>query len=63
MLFLQEVNRKVTRNSIRVNNLIYSDERLKDFEGETVTVKFNPLDSKNILIFFKDKFWGIVSLE
>ena len=62
-VFLQEVNRKVTRNSIRVNNLIYSDERLKDFEGETVTVKFNPLDSKNILIFFKDKFWGIVSLE
>jgi putative transposase len=62
-VFLQEVNRKVTRNSIRVNNLIYSDERLKDFEGETVTVKFNPLDSKNILIFFKDKFLGIVSLE
>ncbi|MFR8991604.1 MAG: Mu transposase C-terminal domain-containing protein [Fusobacterium sp.] len=62
-VFLQEVNRKVTRNSIRVNNLIYSDENLKEFEGETVTVKFNPLDTKNILIFFKDKFLGIVSLE
>lgn len=62
-IFLQNATRKVTRGSIRINNLIYSDTRLKSLEGEIVTIRFNPLDIKNILIFFKDKFWGIISLE
>lgn len=62
-VFLQEINRKVTRNSVRFNNLIYCDENLKSLEGEKVTIKFNPLDIKNILVFFRDKFWNKVSLQ
>lgn len=54
--FLQKTSRKVNDSKVRVKNIIYTSDNLKNFNGESVDILFSPVVIKYIYIFSKEKY-------
>ena len=61
-IFLQEASRKINKSSLRFNNFIYTNNFLTSLEGKKVIVKYNPLDTDILYLFFKNQFLGTANI-
>lgn len=61
-VFLQEASRKISKSSLRFNNFIYTNNFLTTLEGKKVIVKYNPLDTDILYLFFKNQFLGTANI-
>lgn len=62
-IFLQEASRKISKSSLRFNNFIYTNNSLNTLEGKKVIVKYSPLDTEILYLFFRNQFLGTANIS
>ena len=62
-IFLQEASRKISKSSLRFNNFIYTNNFLNTLEGKKVIVKYSPLDTDILYLFFRNQFLGTANIS
>lgn len=62
-IFLQEASRKISKSSLRFNNFIYTNNFLNALEGKKVIVKYSPLDTDILYLFFRNQFLGTANIS
>jgi transposase len=63
LLLLYETKRTVSKEGIRIFNKYYWHNKLYSLLKQRVTVKYNPDDLKQIMIFHKDEFYCFAEIE
>ncbi|MDU1911354.1 Mu transposase C-terminal domain-containing protein [Fusobacterium sp.] len=54
---------KTSKSFLRFNNFIYTNNFLTSLKGKKIIVKYNPLDTDILYLFFKNQFLELLILQ